>query len=92
MYTPPVGPIVYNLATQQCTGPHADLDAIRTAVTVMLHLAAADGITEIGLPRIGAGIDGLAWPDVANVLEDVAGESPVRLIVVSLPDADEMGA
>ena len=50
VYTPPVGPIVYNLATQQCTGPHADLDAIRTAVTVMLHLAAADGITEIGLP------------------------------------------
>lgn len=89
VYRPPVGPIVYNLATQDRPGPHADLSAIRAAVTVMAQLAETDGIPAIGLPRIGAGIGGLHWPDVADVIHDVAGRSPVQLVVVSLPARSE---
>ncbi|GAA0583202.1 hypothetical protein GCM10010172_80320 [Paractinoplanes ferrugineus] len=83
----PDGTMIYNLATQDRPGPHATLQAIRTSVAVMLNDAEHAGIDRIGLPRIGAGIGGLPWPDVTAVLEDIAGSSPVRLVVVSLPGA-----
>src|SRR5690606_26182344 len=56
--------VIYNLATQPLPGPHANLDAIRTAVTRAVHDAQQRGITAIGLPRIGAGLGGLNWPEV----------------------------
>lgn len=77
--------IIYSLATQDRPGRHASLDAVRQTVTWMVDDAEAHGVPEIGLPRIGAGIGGLAWSDVSAVLDDVAGASPVRLVVVSLP-------
>lgn len=80
-------PVIYSLATQDRPGPHAKLDAIGQAVDSMLAHAEALQLPAVGMPRIGAGIGGLAWPDVQAVLEDVAVASPVRLVVVSLPEA-----
>lgn len=40
---------------------------------------------ELGLPRVGAGIGGLEWADVREVLREVAAASPAELLVVELP-------
>lgn len=80
------GMVVYNLATQDQPGRHATLGAVRESVKAMTDHAGFHGIAEIGMPRIGAGIGGLRWPDVADVVEDVAVSATVRLVVVSLPD------
>jgi hypothetical protein len=78
--------VVYNLAIQPLPRPPADLDAIATSVRAALADAHHRQVTGLGLPRLGAGLGGLAWPDVEAVLRKVGGESPVDLIVVSLPD------
>lgn len=78
-------PVIFSLATQDRPGPHARLDAIGQAVEAMLAHAEWRQLSAIGIPRIGAGIGGLAWTDVRKVLEDVAADSPVRLVVVTLP-------
>lgn len=77
------GTVVYNLMTQQRPGRDARLPAIRTSVAAMLEDAAQRGLVEVGVPRIGAGIGGLEWPDVRAALEAAAEGSPVRLTVVT---------
>lgn len=79
------GITIYNLATQDRPGSYATLGAVRGSVGRMLDDAEFARVDVIGLPRIGAGIGGLHWPDVAGVLSEVAGGSRVRLVVVSLP-------
>jgi O-acetyl-ADP-ribose deacetylase (regulator of RNase III) len=77
--------VIYNLATQPVPEPSATLDAIERSVRAALDDAEQRGIRRVGIPRIGAGLGGLAWPDVESTLASVADDHPVELIVVSLP-------
>jgi O-acetyl-ADP-ribose deacetylase (regulator of RNase III) len=77
--------VIYNLATQPIPGPSATLSAIETSVRAAIADAASRGLPTLGLPRIGAGLGGLAWPDVATLLTRVGNDSDVNLTVVSLP-------
>jgi hypothetical protein len=45
----------------------------------MLAEAERLGVREIGLPRIGAGLGGLDWDDVLEVLYAVGGDTPIDL-------------
>jgi O-acetyl-ADP-ribose deacetylase (regulator of RNase III) len=79
--------VIYNLATQPRPGPSATLDAIDASIRAALADAKGRGLSRLGIPRIGAGLGGLEWSDVAEVLTRAADESPVDLVVVSLPAA-----
>lgn len=79
------GQVIYNLATQHAPGPNADLTAVRSALNLTLAHAERVGVAALALPRIGAGIGGLAWDDVRTVIEELATDSPVAVTVVSLP-------
>ena len=79
------GRVVYNLATQQRPGRDARLDAIATSVAAMLIDAEARGLDRVGVPRLGAGIGGLDWPEVESVLADADAAAVVTLVVVSRP-------
>lgn len=41
----------------------------------------AHGIPTVALPRVGAGIDRLPWPEVEGVLYEIFGNSQVNAIV-----------
>ena len=79
------GVSVFNLGTQEtwrrAGRDRAELPAIRRAVAEMIRLAEARGLAEIALPRIGAGLGGLDWAEVRALLEELAAETPVRLLV-----------
>jgi O-acetyl-ADP-ribose deacetylase (regulator of RNase III) len=75
--------VVYNLGTQPRTEPSARVEAIAASVAAALADAAGRGIDRLGVPRVGAGIGGLAWPDVERALRAVAGASDVELVVVT---------
>ena len=71
--------VIYNLGTQQTWRPEATLAAIEHSIAAMLTDAAARELPAIALPRIGAGLGGLAWDEVRTLLVRVAGPSPVLL-------------
>lgn len=77
---------IYNLATQKhWRGPDsmARLEYIETALTKMLTMATRDGVSAIAMPRIGAGLGGLRWEDVREVIERTSAQFPsVSLYVV----------
>lgn len=77
--------IVYNLATQVKPGKDARLGAVRSAVRDALADAYQRGITQLGIPRLGADVGGLEWRDVRRALREVGWASPVELVVVNLP-------
>jgi len=77
--------VVYNLATQPVPRPSATLAAIDAAVRAALADAEGRGLARLGVPRIGAGLGGLARPEVAAVLRRAGQDSTVELIAVSLP-------
>lgn len=73
---------VYNLATQPDWRHSATLDNIRKCTERMAFIAKRDGITRVGVPRIGAGLGGLAWIAVALEWEKAHGPG-VTLVVVT---------
>lgn len=85
VWTDDDGTVIYNLATQFYGGPNADLGAIETSLGLAVQHAEAHGVVAIGLPRIGAGIGGLEWPDVRDVITEIGARSSVSLVVVTLP-------
>jgi O-acetyl-ADP-ribose deacetylase (regulator of RNase III) len=81
------GVVVYNLATQPMPRPSASLDAIATSARAALADAEQRGLARLGVPRLGAGLGGVVWPEVATVLRRAGKDSSVELVVVSLPPA-----
>lgn len=62
------GDVVFNMASQDLPGPHADLEAIYTSAMSTLAIAKDLGFSEVGIPKIGSGIGGLDWSDVEEKL------------------------
>ena len=72
---------VFNLATQKSARTPADLPSIERALHEMVQLASRDGVSRIGLPRLGADVGGLAWEPIRDVLETIGGRADVELVV-----------
>jgi O-acetyl-ADP-ribose deacetylase (regulator of RNase III) len=79
-------PVIFNLGTQSSWRTGAVLNWVSRAVDAMLDLATEHDIAAVGMPRIGAGLGGLPWPKVDQVLRAAAGSSPVRLVVYTLEE------
>lgn len=75
------GRTIYNLGTQRTWRTKATLEAIDQATTAMLRLAEENHTPTIAMPLIGAGLGGLAAEDVKALLERLADESAVHLLV-----------
>lgn len=78
------GLTVYNLGTQPHWRSPAELPAIDSAVRKMIDHAVANGIRTIGMPRIGAGLGRLSWPQVEAVVGAALGTRKITIIVHSI--------
>ncbi|HZU96416.1 MAG TPA: macro domain-containing protein [Planctomycetota bacterium] len=81
---------IFNLGTQKTWRTKATLVAIESSVAKMCELADSKRIARVGLPRIGAGLGGLEWDDVREVIGRVASTAKVKLVVFEkfVPAAD----
>lgn len=78
------GLAIFNLGIQRSwrgSGAKPELTTIESTVATMIEVAQARSITRVGLPRIGAGLGGLAWPDVRSILARLGDASTVQLVV-----------
>jgi O-acetyl-ADP-ribose deacetylase (regulator of RNase III) len=60
--------VILNLGTEKHWRTGATLDFIERSVRNLLVVCEAERIDAVGMPRIGAGYGGLAWPDVEATL------------------------
>ena len=47
----------------------------------MLELAIADNVSRIAMPAVGAGLGGLIWHSVRQVIEEVTSEFPNDIVL-----------
>ena len=74
---------IYNLGTQVSWRTKARLEHIENLVGRMLELATSENVTRIALPAIGAGLGGLNWNDVKEILNRISVNYPeIELYVV----------
>lgn len=69
---------VYNLVTKLNVWDKPTLLTMRNALIDLKHKAAANGVNEFSIPRIGCGIDGLNWEDVKEVIRDVFKDTETK--------------
>ena len=80
------GWLIYNLATQPYPGPSASLESVGHCIAAMLKDSCHRSVSVIGMPRVGAGLGGLQWGDVKEVIEaelELVPDGP-NIIVYSL--------
>ncbi|MCP4491596.1 MAG: macro domain-containing protein [Gammaproteobacteria bacterium] len=75
------GEYIFNLGTQKNWRSKATLDAITKSLEEMFKQAVYRNITAIALPRIGAGLGGLNWDDVKQIISTLGDESSIKLYV-----------
>lgn len=74
---------IYNLATQLTWRTKAKIEFIQTSMLKMFELATSEQVSKIAMPTIGAGLGGLIWTDVKNVICDISNIYPnISLYVV----------
>jgi O-acetyl-ADP-ribose deacetylase (regulator of RNase III) len=72
---------IFNLGTQEHWKKKAQLAALSKALEKTVELASSAGIERVGLPRVGAGLGGLDWFRVRQVMERIGQSSSVTLVV-----------
>jgi O-acetyl-ADP-ribose deacetylase (regulator of RNase III) len=75
------GKTIFNLGTQQLPSMKADVQALETALLKAIKVAEDKGIAVIGMPRVAAGLGGLDWTLVREIIERIAAATPVTLAV-----------
>lgn len=65
---------IYNIASQDRPGRNARLEWLSDGVHAALSHASAVGHSALALPKIGCGIGGLDWNDVAPILTAIESE------------------
>ena len=81
------GKIILNLITQRDYGndarEYASLEAIKNSIIHALSQI-KDEITDIAIPKIGAGLGGLKWSDVEQQLIDLEKQLKINFTVYEL--------
>ena len=75
------GSVIFNLGTQRSWKTSAEPSAIKKSLQTMIELAKQRGLAAIGLPKIGAGLGGLDWQEVKQLLQEIGEATTVRLVV-----------
>ena len=70
------GRVILNLASQEKTGANAHYDFLEASVRNAFSYCQQNGISGFALPRIGAGIGGLDWDRVLEILAACSEEYP----------------
>lgn len=71
---------IFNLYTQKFPGPDFRIELFEKALTSLSNI---NGMLEIGIPRIGAGIGGGNWIEIEKVIQRVWKDSKHNLTIVT---------
>jgi O-acetyl-ADP-ribose deacetylase (regulator of RNase III) len=71
---------VLNLASQDHPGPNARYEWLESSLIETFKFLKEKGLTGIALPKIGAGIGGLEWDKVEQIIFEQTAKNPEVLV------------
>jgi hypothetical protein len=77
--------VVYALVTKATSSRcRPTMAALRDSLQALKRRMAADGVTQLAIPRLGCGLDKLEWPAVRALLREVFADTDVSITVYTL--------
>lgn len=73
-------PWILNLATQYGTNG-ADLELVTTSLHTVAQYHKEEGLTSIAMPRIAAGLGGLTWETIKDIIQETMGKIDIPIFV-----------
>lgn len=78
------GRFIYYLITKEKYYDKPTYDSVRASLCAMRDHCVRHHVQQLGMPRIGCGLDRLQWPHVRKDIEDVFMNTDVTVTVYSL--------
>ena len=75
---------VYNLVTKERYFSMPTYDSLRESLLCMREHSLLHGVTEICMPQIGCGLDGLIWTKVKGLLDEIFHDVDINVTVYVL--------
>ena len=75
---------VYYLVTKEKYWHKPTYATLTSSLQAMKAHCVKQGTTEVAMPTIGCGLDGLSWPKVCEIIRDVFRETDVAVTVYVL--------
>ncbi|XP_030821830.1 ADP-ribose glycohydrolase OARD1 isoform X1 [Geospiza fortis] len=75
---------IYYLITKQKVSHKPTYESMQKSLEAMKAHCLNNGVTDISMPRIGCGLDGLQWEKVSAILEEVFENTDIKITVYSL--------
>ncbi|XP_015764470.1 PREDICTED: O-acetyl-ADP-ribose deacetylase 1-like [Acropora digitifera] len=75
---------VYYLVTKEKYFHKPTYKTLESSLVAMKGHCVSHGIISLSMPRIGCGLDGLQWPRVQNIIEEVFQDTDIRVTVYTL--------
>lgn len=73
-----------NLVTKAKYWHKPTYGTLTAALTSMKDVCLKSGITKVGMPQIGCGLDRLKWDKVKAIISQIFGETEIEIVVCSL--------
>uniref|UniRef100_A0A8C6UUS7 O-acyl-ADP-ribose deacylase 1 n=1 Tax=Neogobius melanostomus TaxID=47308 RepID=A0A8C6UUS7_9GOBI len=80
---------VYYLITKKRYNHKPTYNNLRQSLEDMKRHCETNGVSKVSMPRIGCGLDRLAWRRVSEILKEVFENSNISVTVYSLPEKTE---
>lgn len=78
--------LLFNLGTQERTGPDARAWAIYLSFANMAERCYRLGINRVAIPRIGCGVGGMVWEDSAKAMSEAIEQSSGPYMTIAVYD------
>ncbi|KFO55008.1 O-acetyl-ADP-ribose deacetylase 1, partial [Corvus brachyrhynchos] len=75
---------IYYLITKQKVSHKPTYESMQKSLEAMKAHCLNNGVTDISMPRIGCGLDGLQWEKVSAILEEVFENTDIKITVYTL--------
>lgn len=75
---------VFNLVTKNTRWDHPTYDSLREALEVMKEYMEFLDVTKLAMPKIGCGLDRLAWDEVYEIIREVFEDMDVDIVICEL--------
>ncbi len=75
---------IYYLVTKEKYWHKPTYETLTASLEAMQKHCQKHGITDLAMPMIGCGLDGLKWPKVSTVVRDVFRDTEIAITVYSL--------
>ena len=72
---------VYYLVTKAKYWQKPTYDTLQSSLEAMATHCHDNNVTELAMPQIGCGLDGLQWPKVTNMIKEIFKDKEVKVTV-----------